>query len=87
MIPMALVHVVCCGALLLFVSGAAIGIGGLLSDSGLAWIAGAVALGAAGILLWKRRAHQESNSGGRHTQHELEEHFKTKRSPLGKSVG
>ena len=86
MAPMALGHVICCGALLLFVSGAATRIGGLLSGSGLAWIAGVVALAIAGVILWRRQTHRGTGNDSRHNQNEVGDNLKTRRSTARKGV-
>lgn len=56
MAGLALAHVVCCGGILLFATGALSGIGAWLAGSGLPWVALALVLGAGGgVLLWRRQ--------------------------------
>ena len=50
-----LAKVVCCAALVLAATGALGGIGAWFIDSGVIWLAGAFALTAAGMVLWRRR--------------------------------
>ena len=50
-----LAHVVCCGGIMLVVTGALSGVGAWLLDGGLAWLAVAAGAGAAGYFLWRRR--------------------------------
>lgn len=49
-----LAHVVCCGGLVLVVTGALSGAGTWLLDGGLIWLVLALAVLAAGALLWWR---------------------------------
>ncbi len=55
MLGLGLVHVVCCGGLVLVVSGALSGLGAWLSDGGLTWLALAFVVCAGGGFLWRRR--------------------------------
>ena len=55
MAGLALVHVVCCGALLLLATGALGGVGAWLLDGALIWLVLATAGGATGLFLWIRR--------------------------------
>ncbi len=67
---LALVHVVCCGALLLFATGALGGVGAWLLDGRLIWLVLAIAGGAAGLFLWIRRRPRgaPSNQASRQTE-------------------
>ena len=47
--------VVCCGALVLWATGALVGLGAWALDGGLLWLAVAVAAAAAGLALRRRR--------------------------------
>ena len=55
MAGLALAHVVCCGGILLFATGALSGIGAWLAGSGLPWTALALVLGVGGVFLWRRK--------------------------------
>ncbi len=59
---LALVHVLCCGALLLFATGALGGVGAWLLDGRLIWLVLATAGGAAGLFLWIRRKPRGASS-------------------------
>lgn len=50
-----LAHVVCCGGIVLFATGALSGIGAWLLNGGLAWVGLAAIVAAAGYFLWRRR--------------------------------
>ncbi len=60
MAGLALAHVVCCGGILLFATGALSGVGAWLAGGGLPWVALALALAlvlgvGGGVLLWRRQ--------------------------------
>ena len=59
---LALVHVVCCGALLIFATGALGGVGAWLLDGRLIWLVLAIAGGAAGLFLWIGRKPRGASS-------------------------
>ena len=50
-----LAHVVCCGGLVLVVTGTLSGLGTWLFDGGLMWLVIAVIVAATGLALWRRR--------------------------------
>ena len=50
-----LAHVVCCGGIMLVVTGALSGVGAWLLDGGLAWVGLAAVVAAAGYFLWRRQ--------------------------------
>ncbi len=51
----ALVHVACCGGLLLFATGSLSGVGAWLAGGGWPWVVLASVLGVGGVLLWRRQ--------------------------------
>ncbi len=48
-------HVVCCGGLMLVLTGALSGVGTWLFDGGLMWLAVAAAVAVTGLALWRRQ--------------------------------
>lgn len=65
-IILAIGHVICCGGLVLFATGAGAGIVAFLAEGGIGWLAGGVALAGAGVLLWARmRRHGYGQGAGR----------------------
>jgi hypothetical protein len=50
-----LAHIVCCGGILLFATGALTGFGAWLVGSGLPWVALASLLGVGLVILWRRQ--------------------------------
>ena len=87
---MMLAHVVCCGGVLLFVTGALSlsAIGAWLSEGGLAWLAAGAAALAVGF--WARRRLRAANHDGPVAQGSHQAHHRSRpdsHDPRGVGVG
>ena len=87
---MMLAHVVCCGGVLLFVTGALSlsAIGAWLSEGGLAWLAAGRAARAVGF--WSRRRLRAANHDGPVAQGSHQAHHRSRpdsHDPRGVGVG